>query len=295
MTGWVVAAATTAILGAAAVGPGAYGQSMRWLQGGDGLNLAVGEPQAVRILAGSGSQIGVTIRDLTAEDLKGKAGGSGGVAIEEVEADSPAAKAGFKAGDIVVEYDGERVRSTRQFARLVQETALGRQVQTAVLRDGQRVTMSVEPREGGSFKYFNRLDDLVTVTRPKLPPPPPAPPAKSLDMLPRIEKMFGAGRLGITMDDLSPQLAEYFGTKDGVLVKSVADNSVASKAGVKAGDVITALDGGTIDTAADLVRRVQRLESGDEFTLTIVRDKKTMTVKGKVEPSTVKRSTRTIL
>ncbi len=64
---------------------------------------------------------------------------------------------------------------------------------------------------------------------------------------------------------------------------TVRDNSNASRAGVKAGDVITSVNGGTVTSAVDLRRRAQRLEGGDEFTLAIVRDKKPMTLKGKVE------------
>jgi S1-C subfamily serine protease len=55
-------------------------------------------------------------------------GATGGVKIDEVNGGSPAEKAGLKAGDVVVDYDGERVRSARQFTRLVQETPDGRTV-----------------------------------------------------------------------------------------------------------------------------------------------------------------------
>ena len=92
-----------------------------------------------------------------------------------------------------------------------------------------------------------------------------------------------AGQLGLSVEELTPQLGEYFGAKDGVLVKTVRDNSNASRAGVKAGDVITSVNGGTVSSAVDLRRRAQRLEDGDEFTLAIVREKKPMTLKGKVE------------
>ncbi len=61
------------------------------------------------------------------------------------------------------------------------------------------------------------------------------------------------------------------------------DNSSASKAGAKAGDVITSLNGATVTSAADFRRRAQRLASGDEFTLGIVRDRKPMTLKGTVD------------
>jgi serine protease Do len=299
MTGWIAASAATAMLGAATIGPGTNEQrgnawvieppSVEWVQSFELADAWTPElEQAVRVFSGSTSRIGVTIRDLSDEELKGGKG-TMGVKIDEVETDSPAAKAGFKNGDIVVEFDGERVRSTRQFTRLVQETAPGRSVQAAVQRDGQRVTLNVQPRDGGSVGYFDRLDLLS-------PRKVPAPAVKSVDILPKMFALTGAGRLGIMVDELSTQLAEYFGTKDGVLVTTVNDNSAASKAGVRAGDVITSINGGAVNSAADLRRRAQSLEDGDEFTLNVVRDKKTMTLKGKIDLQSPRRPTgRTIL
>ena len=79
----------------------------------------------------------------------------------------------------------------------------------------------------------------------------------------------GSGQLGISVDELSPQLSEYFGTKEGVLVTTVRDNSNASRAGVKAGDVITSLNGGTVDdrrrppAARAAARRRRRVHARD--------------------------------
>lgn len=285
--------ATIALACTAATGPAAGAQTI-W-DADDLLAFAGPEAvQAVRMLAGgAGGRIGVTIRDLTDEDAKAKAP-AGGVAIDEVEPDSPAAKAGFKAGDVVVEFDGERVRSSRQFSRLVQESATGRTVSAAVVRDGQRVTLNVQPREGGGYRYFDGFPPVPPVPPvPPSPPTPPTPKAFKFDS-PVIARMFG-GRLGVTVDSLSPQLADYFGVKEGALVTSVNDGSAAAKAGVKAGDVITALDGSAVTDPSDLSRRTQRLENGAEFTLSVVRDKKTVSLKGKLDASTVKRSTRTVL
>ena len=78
-------------------------------------------------------------------------------------------------------------------------------------------------------------------------------------------------------------------------MKTVRDNSNASRAGVKAGDVITSVNGGTVSSAVDLRRRAQRLEDGDEFTLAIVRDRKPMTLKGKVEAPARRSQTKTIV
>ena len=231
MTSWVLAAA---FLGAVSVGPMAYGQNSLV-----DLNAPLQAQKAVRVAGFGGAHIGVTLRDLDDEDQKrGKV--ANGVMVESVETDSPAAKAGLKEGDVIVEFDGERVRSSRQLSRLVQETVAGRSVPLAAMRDGQRMPMTVQPRDGSDnvFRYF----DLPMA---KLAPTPaPAKPRSTPFSL-----LFAPGRLGIGVSELSPQLAEYFGTKDGVLVTSVTDNSVAAKTGVKAGDVITSLDGGSINDA----------------------------------------------
>jgi len=275
MTSWIVASATAVALGAVGAGTFVSGQSQKWDT--DAPKMA----QVARVFGGGGAQIGVSIRDFNEDELKaGKV--TTGVVIEDVETDGPAQKAGFKAGDIVVEFDGERVRSTRQFMRLVQETVAGRSVTAAVTRDGQRLTLNVQPRAGGSFKFFDGSGDFSFA----IPPPKVAPPmAMKRDFFPPdFESLVGAsGQLGISVDELSPQLSEYFGTKEGVLVTTVRDGSNASKAGVKAGDVITSLNGGTVTSASDLRRRAQRLEGGDEFTLGVVRDRKPMSLKGKVE------------
>jgi serine protease Do len=298
MTGWIVASATAVALGAAGAGTlmsETQDTSPTWAHDVEVASSWFPEAeQAVRILAGTGSRIGVSIRDFNDDELKtGKS--TAGVVIEDVEADSPAQKAGFKAGDVVVEFDGDRVRSTRQFIRLVQETPSGRSVGAVVTRDGQRVTLSVQPRSGGSSKFWDESSDSFIGLR--VPKARPSIAFKGDLFAPNFEGLLGgAGQLGISVDELPPQLAEYFGVKEGVLVTTVRENSNAGKAGVKAGDVITSLNGGTVATAADLRRRAQRMEGGDEFTLAIVRDRKPMTLKGKVEPLQPRRSaTRTIV
>ena len=81
-------------------------------------------------------------------------------------------------------------------------------------------------------------------------------------------------RIGVSTTQLTKQLAEFFGVADGkgVLVTSVGDDSPAAKAGIRAGDVITAVDGEKIEDAGDLTRALGKKKEGD-VTLTIVRDK----------------------
>ena len=93
----------------------------------------------------------------------------------------------------------------------------------------------------------------------------------------RFRFVFSVGnnrRIGVSTTTLTKQLAEFFGVADGkgVLVTSVGTDSPASKAGIRAGDVITAVDGEKIDNAGDLSRALGKKNEGD-VTLTIVRDK----------------------
>jgi len=90
------------------------------------------------------AQIGVSIRDLDADT----AAAATGAVVERVAPDSPAERAGIKAGDVITGFDGEKVRSARQLARLVNETPPGRTVPAAVLRDGKSVDLKITPEAG---------------------------------------------------------------------------------------------------------------------------------------------------
>jgi serine protease Do len=292
---WKTTALTVALLGAAGLGaamaPAVSGQT----------RVRVTEPRAAQGFVFGGGRLGVSVADVEGTDTRG-------VRIEEVEQESPAGKAGFQKGDIVVEFDGERVRSVRQFTRLVSETPAGRQVAAAVLRGGQRVTLNVTPREssavsvfsGDRLKAFELLEDRVRELPAPVPPQPPAAPraprAPRAPEPPLERFFFSGGQLGVTTSSLSDQLREYFGAKGGVLVTSVTRDSAAEKAGVKAGDVILSVNGRSIDGPSELRLEIQRLEPGGEFTLEIVRDRKSMTLKGKTEARSSRRwTTRTIL
>jgi serine protease Do len=307
MKPWKTAARIAALLAAAAaitaLGPTVHGQVR-----------AERAPRALDILAGRGSEIGVSVRDLEVDAAKGaNSPAPAGVLIADVTTGSPAEKAGFKKGDVVVEFDGERVRSVRQFTRLVQETPPGRQVSAALTRDGKRTTVTVEPRESSAIRLLGDMDGVRALAglghdffegfpEPPVPPAAPAPPAgpgmppppPSPPPMPDIQSFFyrsGTG-LGITVTSLSDQLAEHFGAKRGVLVTAVREGSAAQKAGFKAGDVVIALNGTDVSEPSELSRATQGLRDGDDFTADVVRDKKSMTLKGKAERRSTRSATR---
>lgn len=289
MTLLKTAALAAVLIGAAgagaAVAPIAYGQSVR-----------VVDTPRVQIFSG-GSRIGVSVADLDPADAKA----TGGVRVDSVEDDSPAAKAGVQAGDIIVEFDGERVRSVRQFSRLVSETPAGRQVTAAVSRDGRRTSLTITPRDASSFRFdgdaWRAIDEVREMARiaPRPTPPraPSAPRPRAFEFEPFT--LLRGNQLGVTVNSLSDQLKEYFGVKDGVLVTSVTESSAAAKAGVKAGDVITSVNGSRVDSPSELREEMRDVEPGQEFTLEITRDRKSMTLKGKAEEPRSRRSTTRVI
>ena len=232
---------------------------------------------------GRGAQIGVAVEELEGEDAKQM---KGGVRVETVTPAGPADKAGVKAGDTITEFDGERVRSVLQFSRLVQETPAGRGVAVVVQRGGQRMNMTITPeRRSWSDDFGVRMLDVprTWVSPAPAPPRPPAVRAPELQDIPGLFRFSSGRRLGVTVEGLDDQLAAYFGVKEGALVKSVADDSAAQKAGIKAGDVIVSINGSKVSDASDVSRILNRVDDGGEFTAEIVRDKKTQTLKGKIE------------
>jgi serine protease Do len=96
----------------------------------------------------------------------------------------------------------------------------------------------------------------------------------------------GRGRLGVQVDSLGDQLAQYFGAANGgALVTRVEPDSPAARAGLKAGDVITAVDGETVRDADDLAQRVGRA-TGDNLSVGYLRDKTSATATVTLEPRT---------
>ena len=211
-------------------------------------------------LEGAGSVIGVTVRDATAEDAKtAKLGQPAGIVIESVQAGSPAEKSGFRAGDLVLEFDGDQVRSTRQFTRLVRETPPGRTVNAVIVRDGSKQTLQVVPQVTGDFVTDAReaaRRGLALRVRPD------ALRNFNLDRDAVRRGALGRPSLGVTVTPLGSQLAEYFGVKEGALVSGVDSGSAAADAGLRAGDVITAIAGRSVTTTRDLTEAIRRAEPG---------------------------------
>jgi serine protease Do len=88
------------------------------------------------------------------------------------------------------------------------------------------------------------------------------------------------GWLGVTIQEVSPELARQFGLKEtrGALVSDILEGSPAEKAGVKRGDVIVEIDRKPVENAVHLRNVVAGLEIGAKVQLKAIRDKKEQTV-----------------
>lgn len=264
--------------------------------------LAQDQPPVLRALqvAGRSARIGATVSELPADDAKQQ---KSGVLVDTITPGGPADKAGIKSGDTISEFDGERVRSVAQFSRVVRESTPDRGVPVVLSRGGQRLTVTVAPESRSwSDDFSMRLLDLPRAAVAPRPPTPPAVPraarppmpfdSDALSDMPRVMRLWNTRGIGLTIESIDDQLAQYFGVKEGVLVKSVLVDSASQKAGLKAGDVITAINGTKIYDASDVNRAIDRVGENGEFTVEVVRDKKTQSLKGKIDEGQARRRVR---
>jgi len=235
------------------------------------------------ILINGGSFLGVYAEDINKENMgRYGLGDVRGVGITEVVKDSPAEKAGLKKDDVIVKFDGESITSVRKLNRLVGEAAPDHTVRLTVSRGGaeQDVSVTLAQRNEGENVFANVMPPEIFRDFPnsgiKINPGP-------MEINPGQDGPFvfsfgGARRIGISTQSLTKQLADYFGVNGGLLITSVTENSPAAKAGLKAGDVITTVDGEKVESSGDISRAINKKQDG-EVTLTVVRDRNTRTIK----------------
>lgn len=216
--------------------------------------------------------LGIEISEVSADKAKElKLSETHGVVVGSVETDSPAAKAGLKENDVILSYEGQNVEGTIQFRRLVRETPPGRSIPLTVSRDGSVQTLTIEVGERNSVFGFGDKDSAPHVYKFKIPNVQEFK-MPDFDFNPVVtpESMdFHTPLLGIGAEDLSGQLGDYFGAPsgEGILVREVRSGTPAEKAGLKAGDVITKVDGQTVKSTRDL--RTQLRQKIDQKTVTL--------------------------
>lgn len=221
---------------------------------------------------GTSAYLGVDIADVTAERLSAlKLKEEKGVEVTMVDQDAPAGKAGIKEHDVILTMNGTTIESGAQLRRMIHETPPGRVVTLGLSRDGQAVTVKVQlgdKHKEYSFAEPNMKDFHFQPPDMRMMPDIDIP---SINMI----VVTSSARSGLMVENITPQLGEFFGVKNGngVLVRSVQKGSRAEKAGFRAGDVIIKVNDQPVHDTSDFTHAV-RSRSGNAVNVSVVRDKK---------------------
>ena len=257
-------------------------------------------PALFGLEVGEGGYLGVYLEEVTPERTKelGLQEERGAI-VMKVVAGGPAEKSGLKENDVIVSFNGRRVDSVRELQRLLSETPADRTVQIEVIRGSSHQTLAatLTKRSLQSFKMnwpqldektmklneeamkraeesLKRSQDAWKESQEKLQEKLKDSEGKLKAFPPNFGEfafvnpgdlaMFSTSRLGISAESLTDQLAQFFGVKDGkgVLVASVSDNGSAAKAGIKAGDVIIAVDNQRVESIGSLLKALSSKSEG---------------------------------
>ena len=222
----------------------------------------------------TGSYLGVDITDITPERVSAlKLKDERGVEITMVDQDAPAGKGGLKEHDVILTMNGTNVESGAQLRRMIRETPPGRVVTFGVSRDGQPLALKVQLADRHkTAAYASHSKDFKF----EMPPMPSLP---DFDLPVSVVVVHSSMRSGLMVENITPQLGEFFGVKNGkgVLVRSVEKGSRAEKSGFRAGDVIVRVNDQTVHDTSDFTHAL-RSTSGGAVAVGIVRDKKEQTL-----------------
>jgi serine protease Do len=189
--------------------------------------------------------LGVSIQTITPDLAKAlKLNGLEGALVSDVVPGGPASKGGILRGDIILDYDGKKIRDSHDLPTMVAATPVNKEVSVTVLRKG---------------KEENRV-----LKAGKLP-------SEEAE----IEKSAGAnrGNWGLGLHDLTPQIAHQLRIKadQGVVVVRVEPGSPADEAGIRQGDVIVEVHRHPVNSVQDVKNTMEKCDNKDPLLLLVQR------------------------
>ena len=239
--------------------------------------------------------LGIDVRDVTEETVNSlHLHDMRGAEIIRVDHDGPAGKMGLREHDVVLQMNGVQVEGQEPLRRMLHDLQPGRTVILIISRDGQQLTVSSQMADKNEIERQAYEQHLGS--------PDPQAPASALPTgdtrdgnaggnsgpVPtgKYSKSFLGTLLmspsytGATLDVMGPQLADYFGASGGgLLVRSVAVNSPAAMAGLRAGDIVTRTNLQPVGSLSHWSKTI-RESKGRPVSVTIMRDhqEKTLTL-----------------
>ena len=224
------------------------------------------------------SYLGVQTEDVTQErlnDLHLKE--ERGVEVTTVDQDAPASKAGIKEHDVILSVNDQKIESVEQLKRVIRETPPGRTVSIGISRDGQPVNLKAQLAERNKMEMDHAFNfNIPPINVPAIHIPPINMPEMDLGPVVVIHSL---GRSGLMVENLTPQLGDFFGVKNGtgVLVRSVEKGSRGEQAGFRAGDVIVKIDNAPVSDCSDFTRLLRKRTS-NKASVTVMRDRREQTL-----------------
>jgi serine protease Do len=217
-----------------------------------------------------GGWLGVYLQDISpdieeAMNLKSDQG----VLVTGVVEDSPAEKAGVESKDVIIGFTEEgkgifqMVEDASQLKSLVKESSPGDVIKLKVSREGKEKVLTVTVGKAPESEFYSQR--VMKLPRTK---------AKDKALETYLFSFPSGSRIGVKIQDLTEQLGDYFGVTDGegVLITEVEEDMPAQKAGLKAGDVIVAVDGKKIEDSDELISSISDKEKGDKVDIKVIRN-----------------------
>jgi len=166
------------------------------------------------------------------------------------------------------------VESVEQLRRVIHEIPSGRTIEIGISRDGQPSTLKAQLAERNKTFVSNREFNwamppinIPAINIPKINIP-------EMDFQ-TVVVMRSPSRSGLMVENLTPQLGDFFGVKsgNGVLVRSVEKGSRAEQAGFHAGDVVVKVNGSAVNDCSDFTRLLKG-HAETKVSVTVLRDRK---------------------
>jgi membrane-associated protease RseP (regulator of RpoE activity) len=221
---------------------------------------------------GDSSYLGVDTSDITPDRLAAlHLKDERGVEVTMVDQDAPAGKAGVHEHDVILSINGDAVQGVEQLRRMIHEIPPGRSVTIGISRNGEALALKAQ--------LAHRKDFSVLAPEFKFEMPNLTASIPEMDVPASIVVAHSSARSGLMVENLSPQLSDFFGVKDGqgILVRSVEKGSFADKSGFHAGDVIVRVNGQSVNDSGDFGQAL-RTRKTNTVTISIVRAKKEQTL-----------------
>ncbi|MFP4138032.1 MAG: DegQ family serine endoprotease [Halomonas sp.] len=173
-----------------------------------------------------------------------------GALIADLDPEGPAAEGGLEAGDVILEVDGERVHDSSTLPRLIGRAAPDSEVELALMRDGERRTLSLTLGDWPG-------DDAASAQE---------------------ERDNRPARLGISVAELQAGDRERLGIDGGVVIREVDPSGAAAGAGLRPGDVLVSVDHRPVTDPAQLASLVRELPSDRAVPVRVFRDGRSLFV-----------------